>query len=62
MDAGQRALIAEKRSAYEAKTSKKKSDVDADGSADASDPSSRRKPGPIFAHAQDQVGSRLSPG
>jgi hypothetical protein len=43
MDAGQRQLIADKRSAYEAKTSKKKSDV-ADGS---SDPSSPRKRGPI---------------
>ena len=40
MDAGQRALIAEKRSAYEAKTTQKKSDATPLGDA-----SSRRKPG-----------------
>jgi hypothetical protein len=47
MDAGQRALIADKRAAYEAKTAKKKPEV----SDDPSDPSSRRKPGPIDAPA-----------
>jgi hypothetical protein len=44
MDAGQRQLIADKRSAYEAKTSKKKSDVAATA---PSDPSSPRKRGSI---------------
>ena len=43
MDAGQRALIAEKRSAYESKTSKKKPELD--------DASPRRTPGPTPADA-----------
>jgi hypothetical protein len=61
MDAGQRALIADKRAAYEAKTSKKKPDV---GDA-AADPSSRRKPGPIedaAPAASEEPAGQFPPG
>jgi len=53
MDAGQRQLIADKRSAYEAKTSKKKSDVE--------DSSPRRTPGPTTTDATAEPNGSFPP-
>jgi hypothetical protein len=57
MDAGQRALIAEKRSAYESKTAKKKSD-------ESLEPSSRRTPGPAPAEnaSTEEPAGQFPPG
>ena len=61
MDAGQRQLIADKRAAYESKTAKKKSEV----GDDASDPSSRRTPGPTDSDAtstSEEPAGQFPPG
>jgi hypothetical protein len=56
MDAGQRALIADKRAAYEAKTSKKKPEVE--------DSSPRRTPGPTTTEnaASEEPAGQFPPG
>ena len=59
MDAGQRALIADKRAAYEARTAKKKSEV----SDESPDSSSRRTPGPSdVAPASEEPAGQFPPG
>jgi hypothetical protein len=60
MDAGQRALIAEKRAAYEAKSKKKFEVSDAAAAASTAEPSSRRKPGP--SPSASASSSRRTPG
>ena len=60
MDPAQRALIAEKRAAYEAKSKKKFEVTDAAAAASTAEPSSRRKPGP--SDSASASSSRRTPG